>query len=216
MFTGIIEEMGTIQRITFHGQSLILDVKARKVLEDTKLGDSIAVNGTCLTVTEIFHDSFCLDVMPETFHSTSLSHLKKGYRVNLERAVCSNGRFGGHFVAGHVDTVGQIVKRKKEENAIYIDIQYPDAFKHLSLYKGSIAIDGTSLTIFGISDHYLTVSIIPHTAGQTILGMKNIGDRVNIEFDMIGKYVDSFLKQKTPHTQKERMSTDFLKDNGFM
>jgi riboflavin synthase len=216
MFTGIIEELGTIQRIVSQGNTLVLTIKAKKILEDIKLGDSIAVNGVCLTVTDFTHDSFSLDVMPETFHSTSLSNLQQGSLVNLERAMSANGRFGGHFVTGHVDTVGSIVKREPKENAIYIDIQYPKEFNHLSLYKGSVTLDGTSLTIFGTSHHQLTVSIIPHTAKESVLGMKKVGDKVNIEFDMIGKYVYSFFDRKDLQDQKGTISIDFLKQNGFL
>lgn len=208
MFTGIIEEVGTIQKIKPKGNTLALNIKAKKVLEDIKRGDSFAVNGVCLTVTEMTHDSFFVDVMPETFHSTSLSNLQQGSQVNLERAMGSNGRFGGHFVTGHVDTVGQIVKRETKENATYIDIQYPDEFNHLPLYKGSIAIDGTSLTLFGMSGNQLTLSIIPHTEKESVLGIKRIGDKVNIEFDMIGKYVYSFLNGKPLTNQKESISMD--------
>ncbi|HAM80481.1 riboflavin synthase [Ornithinibacillus bavariensis] len=216
MFTGIIEELGTVQRIIPQGNTLVINIKAKKVLEGIQLGDSISVNGVCLTVTEFNQDSFLLDVMPETFQSTSLSILKLGSLVNLERAISSNGRFGGHFVTGHIDTVGEIVKRKPRENAIYIDIRYPNQYNHLSLYKGSIALDGTSLTIFRTSSNELTVSIIPHTAKESILGMKKVGDKVNIEFDMIGKYVHSFFEKKEPRNHKNSVSVDFLKDTGFM
>ncbi|MBP2240362.1 riboflavin synthase [Cytobacillus eiseniae] len=216
MFTGIIEEIGTIQNIQAKGNTLVLAIQGKKVLEDMNLGDSIAVNGVCLTVTEFSHSSFLVDVMPETFHSTALSGLQRGSLVNLERAMSSNGRFGGHFVTGHVDTAGQIVKREPKENAIYIDIQFPKEFSHLTLYKGSITLDGTSLTIFGISKDQVTVSIIPHTAKETILGHKKIGDKVNIEFDIIGKYLYSFLQKNESQKQESSISTDFLKDNGFM
>jgi riboflavin synthase len=216
MFTGIIEEIGTIQNIQAKGNTLVLAIQGKKVLEDMNLGDSIAVNGVCLTVTEFNQSSFLVDVMPETFHSTALSGLQRGSLVNLERAMSSNGRFGGHFVTGHVDTIGQIVKREPKENAIYIDIQFPKEFSHLTLYKGSITLDGTSLTIFGISKDQVTVSIIPHTAKETILGHKKIGDKVNIEFDIIGKYLYSFLQKNEPQKQESSISTDFLKDNGFM
>ncbi|WP_010096945.1 riboflavin synthase [Ornithinibacillus scapharcae] len=216
MFTGIIEELGTIQRIKTQGNTLALDIKSKKVLEDINLGDSIAVNGVCLTVTDHNHDSFLMDVMPETFHSTSLSNLQQGSLVNLERAMSPNGRFGGHLISGHVDTIGQIVKRELKENAIYIDIQYPSKFSRFSLYKGSIAIDGTSLTIFGTTDNQLTVSIIPHTAKESILGMKKVGEKVNIEFDMIGKYVHSYFERNDHSKVKDSISIDLLKDNGFM
>lgn len=216
MFTGIIEEIGTIQNVQTKGNTLVLAIQGKKVLEDLYLGDSISVNGVCLTVTEYSHTSFLVDIMPETFQSTALSGLQRGSLVNLERAMSSNGRFGGHFVTGHVDTVGQILKREPKENAIYIDIHFPKEFSHLALYKGSITIDGTSLTIFGISKDQVTVSIIPHTAKETILGHKKIGDKVNIEFDIIGKYLYSFLQKNEPQKQESSISTDFLKDNGFM
>ncbi|MDY0410084.1 hypothetical protein RWD45_17910 [Virgibacillus soli] len=142
--------------------------------------------------------------------------MKQGSLVNLERAMNANGRFGGHFVTGHIDTVGKISKRETKENAIYIYMQYPNEFNHLSLYKGSVAIDGTSLTIFGVSATTLTVSIIPHTAKESVLGLKDVGDKVNIEFDMIGKYVYSFFERKASHNYKDSISIDFLKESGFM
>lgn len=212
MFTGIIEELGTIENIQSQGKTLRLNIHGKKVLEDIKLGDSIAINGVCLTVTDFNASSFCLDVMPETFQSTSLSALQRGSLVNLERAMSANGRFGGHFVTGHVDTVGKIVKREPKENAIYMDLTFPKEFIHLALHKGSITLDGTSLTIFGVENERITVSLIPHTAKESIIGLKQIGDKVNMEFDMLGKYVYSFLHPK----QESRISTDFLKDNGFI
>jgi riboflavin synthase len=215
MFTGIIEELGTIQKIQAQGNTLVLAIKGMKVLDDLKLGDSVAVNGVCLTVTGLTKDTFLADVMPETFHSTSLSILQQGSLVNLERAMGANGRFGGHFVTGHVDAVGHIAKREPKANAIYIDITFPTEYSHLTLYKGSIALDGTSLTIFGVSDHTVTVSIIPHTAKESVLGLKKIGDKVNIEFDMIGKYLHSFMGKKE-QKQETRVSADFLKEHGFM
>lgn len=216
MFTGIIEELGTIQKIQAKGNALVLNIKAKTVLEDIKLGDSVAVNGVCLTVTAFNHHSFSLDVMPETFNSTSLSNLQQGTLVNLERAMSSNGRFGGHFVTGHVDAVGHILKREPRENAIYIDIQYPNEYSHLTLYKGSIALDGTSLTIFGTENNRVTVSIIPHTAKESVLGIKKVGDKVNIEFDMLGKYLFSFLEKKNQQNVQNSISKDFLKENGFL
>lgn len=216
MFTGIIEEIGTIQTIKQQGNSLVLVIHAEQILVDCKLGDSISVNGVCLTITEYNKESFCADVMPETFYHTSLSHLQQGSFVNLERAVSSNGRFGGHFVTGHVDTVGEIVKRKAIENAIQIDIQYSNQFHHFALYRGSIALDGTSLTITGMTNNQITVSIIPHTAKESVLGAKRVGEKVNIEFDLIGKYLYSFLEGKQKNKQTEHLSMDFLKETGFI
>ena len=216
MFTGIIEEIGVIQRIKQQGNTLVLVIMAEQILEDSKLGDSISVNGVCLTITEYNKESFCADVMPETFYHTSLAHLQQGSLVNLERAIRSNGRFGGHFVTGHVDTVGEIVKRKTNENAIQIDIQYSNEFHHLALYRGSVALDGTSLTITGITNNQITGSIIPHTAKESVLGVKRIGEKVNIEFDLIGKYLYSFLEGRQENNQTGNLSMDFLKENGFM
>lgn len=217
MFTGLIEELGSLQRIQPKGNTLALTIRAKKVLEGLTLGDSIAVNGVCLTVTEMNQDVFLADVMPETFQHTSLSELQQGSFVNLERAMHSNGRFGGHFVTGHVDTVGRISKREHKENAIYLDVTFPEAFNHLVLNKGSIAIDGTSLTIFEVSHSTLTVSIIPHTAKESVLGFKKVGEIVNIEYDLIGKYLYAFLEKNDQNKQqKGRMSAEFLKDNGFM
>lgn len=215
MFTGIIEDLGTVQKIKKHGQTLILTIRSKKICEDLKLGDSIAVNGVCLTVTEFSDDIFYVDVMPETFNSTSLSSLHDGSLVNLERAMAANGRFGGHFVAGHVDGVGTIKRKERKENAIYIDISYPEEQSHLLLYKGSVAIDGISLTIFGLTDNLLTVSIIPHTAKETVLGYKSPGDIVNLEFDLVGKYLHSFFS-KEEKTPKREISAQFLRETGFI
>lgn len=217
MFTGIIEELGTVQKINAQGNTLVLTIEGKKILEDINLGDSVSINGVCLTVTDLKNQFILFDVMPETFKSTSLAGLKQGSLVNLERAMSSKGRFGGHFVTGHVDATGHIVKKDPRENAIYIDIAFPKEYSHLVLYKGSIAIDGTSLTIFGLNDQTVTVSIIPHTAKESVVGLKKVGEIVNLEFDMIGKYLYSFLNRDNHINQpKNSITTDFLKDNGFM
>ncbi|MFE8702015.1 riboflavin synthase [Cytobacillus sp. FJAT-54145] len=217
MFTGIIEELGTIKKISKQGNTMVLSIAAKKVTEDLKLGDSIAVNGVCLTATDFSKEYFLVDVMPETFKSTSLSSLKEGTLVNLERAMSSNGRFGGHFVTGHVDGIGQIIKKTPKENAIYVDITLPKEYSHLTILKGSVAIDGTSLTIFGLTDRQLTVSIIPHTANETVLGLKKAGDIVNLEFDMIAKYLHSFIsKDKSESNGSTGISKEFLKENGYL
>lgn len=217
MFTGIIEELGTVNSAVKYGKTIKLTIKASKILKDIHLGDSISVNGVCLTVTEINSDEFSTDVMPETFKSTSLSSVKEQTKVNLERALAVNGRFGGHFVTGHVDGIGQILKKAVKENAIYFDISVPISFSHLLLMKGSIAIDGISLTIFGVTDDSVTVSIIPHTAKETVLDMKHVGDTVNIEFDMLAKYLFSFMKRKQKETsRKQILSESFLQEHGFL
>lgn len=217
MFTGIIEEIGTMQKIHKQGSTLILTIQAQKILTDVHLGDSIAVNGVCLTVTNFTKTSFSVDVMPETFNSTSLAQLKSGSMVNLERAMAAGGRFGGHFVSGHIDGTGTISSIKPEENAVYIEILIPEHGATYCLKKGSIAIDGTSLTIFYVKERSVTVSLIPHTRGETILGQKKIGDIVNIEFDLLGKYVHSIIgkKEESNHAQSG-ITADFLKQTGFL
>ncbi|PLR78478.1 riboflavin synthase [Bacillus sp. V3-13] len=217
MFTGIVEEIGTLQNVTQQGESLKLSISAKKVLEDVQLGDSISINGVCLTVTEFSANSFAADVMPETYKSTSLSLLQRGSPVNLERAMAANGRFGGHFVTGHVDGTGTIIRKRKKDNAIYVDIEIPEHGIEYVLFKGSIAIDGTSLTIFAVEDKRITVSLIPHTSKETVLGLKEPGETVNIEFDMLAKYLHNIIENKISSQQKNnRISADFLRENGFM
>ncbi|OLN22508.1 riboflavin synthase subunit alpha [Domibacillus antri] len=214
MFTGIIEEVGKIERIVRGGKSLQLTIAAKKVLADVQLGDSISVNGVCLTVITFTKTHFSADVMPETFKTTSLSALTPGASVNLERAMAANGRFGGHFVSGHVDGVGHITSKQQEENALYITISYPEHLGRYFLYKGSVALDGTSLTLFGVTDHDLTVSLIPHTRDETVLASKGVGDPVNIECDMLAKYVGNMLEKK--EAPSKGVTMDLLKENGYL
>ncbi|WP_145523823.1 riboflavin synthase [Virgibacillus sp. SK37] len=217
MFTGIIEEIGTVKKIQkVSDQAVTMTISSSKILEDVGLGDSISVNGICLTVTHFTSDYFEVDAMPETIKATSLNSLKKGSSVNLERAMAANGRFGGHFVSGHIDATGKIVKKKKEQNAIYYDIEIPNDLTKYILHKGSITVDGTSLTIFGIQQSIFTISLIPHTAKGTILGEKEEGDIVNIECDMLAKYVQKMLQNDDREQKVNRISKDFLQQNGFM
>lgn len=216
MFTGIIEELGTMKRIYQKAHTLTLNIQAAKIMQDLHVGDSIAVNGVCLTVTSFSKDQFEADVMPETFKNTSLSSLKTGSKVNLERAMSANGRFGGHFVTGHIDALGKIRKRTYIENAILIEIEIPEDFSHFVLKKGSIALDGTSLTLFKTTNHSVTVSLIPHTAKETVLGFKEEGEIVNLEFDVMAKYFYSFMKkQQEEEKPKSGLTADFLRENGF-
>lgn len=191
MFTGIIEELGTIKDLSPGGSIRIL---ADRVLEGTNIGDSIAVNGICLTVTELNGDGFTADVMPETLKRTSLSLLRRGDKVNLERAMAADGRFGGHIVSGHIDGTGKIREYKKDGNAVWVTISAENDILRLVVEKGSIAIDGISLTVAEVTDTYFKVSIIPHTAGETTLLLKNTGDPVNLETDIVGKYVEKLLR----------------------
>lgn len=172
MFTGIVEEIGKIKAINGSQDSVEMVIKARKILDDVNLGDSISVNGVCLTVTEFTSDGFTVDVMPETVKSTSLRDLQRNDDVNLERAMSANGRFGGHIVSGHVDGIGKIVRKEPKGNAVYYEIEIPEELIEFMIYKGSVTVDGTSLTIFGLTKNTFTLSLIPHTLTETILRKK--------------------------------------------
>ena len=193
MFTGIIEEIGTVKKISLSGKSGSLEIGAKKILEGTKIGDSIAVNGVCLTVTGMASSSFTADVMAETLRRSSLGSLSVGSGVNLERAMSADGRFGGHIVSGHIDGTGTISKMQKEENAVWVHVKTSAEILNLIVEKGSIAIDGISLTVASVSDSGFAVSVIPHTASETTLLSKKTGDLVNLENDIIGKYVQKLL-----------------------
>ncbi|GGF21301.1 riboflavin synthase subunit alpha [Halobacillus andaensis] len=214
MFTGIVEEIGSIKGIKTKTEAMELSIKAKDILNDVNLGDSISINGVCLTVTSYTDQSVEFDVMPETFRATNLHELQQGSPVNLERAMAAGGRFGGHLVSGHIDGTGQIVSKTPESNAVYYEIELPDELIKYFVYKGSIAVDGTSLTVFGVNENRVTISLIPHTMEHTVLGNKGPGDRVNIECDMIGKYVAHFLGKDEPD-EKSQMTKEFLSENGF-
>ncbi|MGN7479262.1 riboflavin synthase [Solibacillus silvestris] len=211
MFTGIIEELGTVQNLKQSTQSMELSIRAGKVLEDMQLGDSVAVNGVCLTVKQFANNYFVADVMPETVKSTSLQQLKSGSIVNLERAMAANGRFGGHIVSGHVDGIATILRKRPVANAVYVDLSIAKDLLANCIEKGSITIDGTSLTIFDLTDSVITISLIPHTYKETVLGMKQVGDIVNIETDLIGKYVAKHIANRT----SGNLTMDFLQKAGF-
>lgn len=215
MFTGIVEEIGTVKNTLKKGQTIVLTIQAKKVIEDVHLGDSIAVNGVCLTVTSFTKGEFTVDIMPETFQSTNLNMLANHNKVNLERAMAINGRFGGHIVSGHIDATGELLGIKPLENAITYQIKIPSKYLKYCLTKGSITIDGTSLTIFKIENEVITISLIPHTRSHTILGSKNIGDTVNIEFDLLGKYVENMLGLKE-EKKGSNITSSFLSQNGYL
>lgn len=193
MFTGLIEEKGIVEHCNVSSAGGKLCIKAEKVLKDTKNGDSIAVNGVCLTVTSLTTDSFTADVMAETFRRTNLGNLKIGSKVNLERAMPANGRFGGHIVSGHIDGTGQIIKFEEEANAVWVYIKASKEITSLIVEKGSITIDGISLTVANCGTDFFSVSIIPHTGQETTLLEKKEGELVNLENDIIGKYVQKLL-----------------------
>lgn len=220
MFTGIIEELGKIKNISQGGISAVLEVEAKKVLEDTKIGDSIAVNGVCLTVTSMTSHSFKADVMAETLRKSSLGELKRGSCVNLERAMIANGRFGGHIVSGHIDGTGVIRSRQKEGNAVWVEIATGATIQKYIVQKGSIAIDGISLTVARLTEDSFFVSVIPHTGEETTLLKKDTGETVNLENDIIGKYVERLLtgpvqERKEAEDKTSGITMDFLREHGF-
>ena len=217
IFTGIIEELGVVKSIAINGTSGCITIKAQKVLEGTQLGDSIAVNGTCLTVTSINSDGFSADVMAETVRRTSLSQVGKGDMVNLERAMILNGRFGGHIVSGHIDGTGTITKYTKEENAIWVTIKAPEEILDLIVEKGSICIDGISLTVATVSDRDFQVSIIPHTAKETTLIHKKVGSLVNLENDIVGKYIKKLMENRQEEQAKKAsgLTMEMLEEYGI-
>jgi len=213
MFTGIVEEMGRVERITGAGKALQVMINCSTVLEDVHLGDSIAVNGICLTVTAFNKSSFAADIMPETYRSTSLAKIKNGSKVNLERALPLGGRLGGHLVSGHIDGTGVIIGKREEDNALWLDIQASQDIMKYMILKGSVCLDGTSLTVSAISDSSFSVSLIPHTAKTTILSEKHHGDRVNIECDVLAKYVEKLM---TVSTNPQRgISMEWIKEQGY-
>ena len=193
MFTGIVEETGTILNIKKGAHSAVLSIQTEKILEDVHLGDSIAVNGVCLTVTSFQKNYFTADVMHETLNRSSLAQLRPGKHVNLERAMIAGGRFGGHIVSGHIDGTGRIAQIQKDDNAVWYTIQAEQKLLRYIVEKGSIAIDGISLTVAGVTKTGFSVSIIPHTVQITTLGEKRTGDLVNLETDLIGKYVEKLF-----------------------
>ena len=208
MFTGIVEECGTVLDVLKNGVSGSVQIQASTVLEGTKTGDSIAVNGVCLTVTKLTKSSFTADVMAETFRRTNLGNLGKNSRVNLERAMAADGRFGGHIVSGHIDGTGIISRIKEAGNAVWIYISAPLSILNLIVEKGSVAVDGISLTVAAVSDKEFAVSVIPHTRENTALSGKKTGAVVNLENDIIGKYVQKLTGtaqiNESSETQSER------------
>lgn len=216
MFTGIVEEIGTVQSVLKGVKSAKIVIRAQKVLEDVKLGDSISTNGVCLTVTDFTSHSFAVDVMAETMARSNLKSLVPGSKVNLERALRLGDRLGGHLVSGHIDGVGIIKDFEKEDNAVWVSVGAPPEILKYVIYKGSIAIDGISLTVAYVDGHVLKVSVIPHTREVTTLLTKSIGDEVNLECDMIGKYIEKFLTFQGPAAPASRINLDFLAQHGFL
>ncbi|MGG1876888.1 riboflavin synthase [Paenibacillus cisolokensis] len=224
MFTGLVEEIGEMRRISRQGEAMVLSIAASRIMDDLKLGDSVSVNGVCLTATSIDTGMFTVDVMPETYRNTTLKTLKAGSKVNLERAMAAGGRFGGHIVQGHVDGVGTIRSVHADHNAVVYEIapENKELFKYI-IPKGSVTLDGISLTVVKTTASSFTVSIIPHTLGETVLGYKRAGDTINIETDILGKYVDHLLHYRPDEGQDggrteagSGISREYLAEQGFI
>lgn len=214
MFTGLIEEIGVLEEIILSGKSGSLKIGCTSVLDGLKLGDSISVNGICLTVTTFGRSYFTVDFMPETLSVTNLGKLGRGSRVNLERALRVGDRLGGHIVSGHIDGTGKVISLKAKENATEVWIEADKSLLKYIIRKGSIAIDGASLTVADINSNSFMVSIIPHTKKETTLIERKVGEQVNLECDGLGKYIERLLEFKD--TDKEKLSVDFLNKNGFI
>ncbi|MNM84496.1 Riboflavin synthase [compost metagenome] len=222
MFTGLVEEVGTLKSVQRKGEAMVLDIQASVIMEDLRLGDSISVNGVCLTAVSNQGNSFAVDVMPETYRHTNLNELKVGGKVNLERAMAAGGRFGGHIVQGHVDGTGTITGVTRDQNAVVYDIApfNRSLFKYI-IPQGSITVDGISLTVVRSSSEKFSISIIPHTLAETALSLKRAGDTVNLECDVLGKYVEHLLnfggraEGSQSNSPKSTLGMQFLVENGF-
>ena len=212
MFTGIIEETGKIRAVERGRHSSVLSIGAAAILSDLKIGDSVAVSGVCLTATTVDNGGFTADVMHETLNRSTLGALAAGDVVNLERAMPADGRFGGHIVSGHIDGVGKITAIRRDDNAVWFTVEAPQTLRRYIVEKGSIAIDGISLTVAAADAHTFAVSVIPHTLRVTALGARRVGSGVNLETDIIGKYVESLLR---PDSAKSNITREFLARNGF-
>ena len=207
--------MGVLRSVRRGAHSAVLSIGAETVLSDLKIGDSVAVNGVCLTATSVDGHGFTADVMHETLNRSSLGALVPGSPVNLERAMAANGRFGGHMVAGHIDGTGTITARRQDDNAVWYTVSAAPSLLRYIVEKGSIAIDGISLTVAAVEADRFSVSVIPHTAAVTVLGRKRPGDIVNLETDLIGKYVEKLLRPAEDTAPKGGISLEFLMENGF-
>ena len=216
MFTGLVAELGTVQRLDRQGESYHLTVSAVKVMQNLKIGDSVAVNGACLTVVDMRDSAFTADVMPETVRLTNIGSLHAGDKVNLERTLRLCDGLDGHIVSGHVEGLGTIISRRPEGIANVVEIAAEARLLRYILPKGSIAIDGISLTVTAVTDSSFYVAIIPHTAKETTLGFKGVGDKVNLETDIIGKYVERLLNTGAYGKSEKQLDKNILLENGFI
>lgn len=215
MFSGIIEEIGKIRDIKKGVKSNNIAVSAKKIFTDLKEGDSISIDGACMTVSILKENEFSVDASFETLNITTLADLKKGDSVNLERAIRFSDRIGGHLVTGHVDGVGSILKKKEVGEAIALTISAPPQILRYTIIKGSIAVDGVSLTINEVGNSSITVMLIPYTIKMTTLGSKKIGEKVNLENDLIGKYIEAFLINGNRERNKYTIDMEFIREHGF-
>lgn len=218
MFTGIIEELGTVRRLEKSTAGASLVIAATKVTADLNIGDSIAVSGPCLTITSFNRESITTYVMPETLKKTTLKDLKPGQKVNLERAMTLGGRLGGHLVSGHIDTVIKLVERKPEGAAVQLTFDVPDYLLPYLVPKGSVALDGVSLTVIDVNKTRFSVGIIPHTGQETTIGLIEVHSSVNLEVDLIGKYVEKMLKGRSASQDNETglLTMDLLAEKGYL
>lgn len=216
MFTGIVEEMGVIQTIDRSLQSVRMKILAKAVLEDLEVGDSVSVNGVCVTAAALTELDFSVDVSPETVRVTSLGNLKIGNPVNLERAMRIVDRIGGHLVSGHVEGLGVIREKRSEGNAVVLTVEVPPSILKYCILKGAIAVDGVSLTINALTDRSVSVSIIPHTAQVTTLGLMEVGTTVNLESDLIGKYVERLLTGGGTPSEEKKIDREYLQRRGYI
>ena len=214
MFTGIIEELGTIRSIRANAQGLDIIISAEKIFDDLKVGDSVSVNGCCQTVTSLWNKEFTVQAVNETVKLTTFKNMKYDEKVNLERAATPNSRLGGHIVSGHVDGTGKVVSIEKIGNSTVFEFSAPENIMKYIIYKGSVAINGVSLTICELADKTFKVAVIPHTLRSTTFGNLEIGSEVNLEPDMIAKYVEKMLNQKN-ESPKSGITMEFLEENGF-
>ena len=215
MFTGLIEEIGTVKEISKKGDNLRLVIGANKIMDDISMGSSIAIDGTCLSVVKYTSNTFEVDISEETVKKTTIGGFKPGRKVNIERAMKIGDRLGGHFVTGHIDGIGEIVKFDRTVDGAYLGIKASEDTIRYMIYKGSVAIDGISLTVANVDSNSIAIALIPHTIEMTNLKEKSIGEKVNIECDIIGKYIERFVNLTTD-TKHSTLNIDFLKSHGYI
>jgi len=217
MFTGIVEDLGIVKRVVKSSAGAKLNIESKLAASDTKIGDSISINGSCLTVIDIHGDELSFDISAETLEKTNLDSLASAERVNIERALRADSRIGGHFVNGHIDCIGKIASKEKRADFVKITIEIPDEYMIYLSEKGSIAVDGISLTINRLKNNSFSVMIIPHTISVTSLGYKKIGNSVNIEVDILAKYANRLINRSTEQSSKAaNISKNLLKEHGFI